>query len=143
MVRHNVTLIGQRANMSCWEAAAAMVMGEGAMCLDPGRAKASPWKGMVASDENVKRFAEQMGLRYHSPKMTRALGALQELIARGPVWVAGAVPTGHAYVVAGYFGNELQIYDPWPPGQGRIYWVRYGDWINKHPLGMVWMLTPR
>jgi hypothetical protein len=75
--------------------------------------------------------------------LTYSSAGLKETIARGPVWVAGAVPSGHAYVIAGYFGDQLEICDPWPPGQGRRYWTSYGAWINKYPLGIVWMLTPR
>lgn len=143
MINHNVQLIPQRENMSCWEAAANMLIGGGPMCLSTGGAAANPWDGMGATDSNIRMFAEHHGFVFHPPRISLTLGGIQDIIERSAVWAAGAVPFGHAYVIAGYNGDQIHIYDPWPVGTGKQYWTSYSEWANKYPLGIVWMLTSR
>lgn len=143
MVNHPIELQAQRSNMGCWEAAAAMIIGGGPMCIDPGAAAADPWVGMEANDINIKAFADHHGFVFHPPRMTHSLEGIQKILSRGPAWTAGAVPSGHVYVIGGYSGKQLHIFDPWPPNVGSVYWVSYSELINKHPFGMVWMLTAR
>ncbi len=143
MVNHNIQLIPQRETMSCWEAAAAMLIGGGAQCLSTGGANANPTDGMEANDNNIRAFAHHHGLFFHPSMRTLTLQGIQQLINRGPVWTAGMVPSGHAYVIGGYSGTQLHIFDPWPVNQGRTYWTSFSEWMNKYPLGMVWFLTPR
>ena len=55
-------------------------------------------------------------------------------------YTAGRGSSGHMIVVAGMRGNTnddesitLRIYDPWPPGRGRVYSVGYARWMREVP----------
>jgi hypothetical protein len=143
-ISHRVRLYGQRTNMTCWSAAATMLLGTN-MSVGPGQASLGPKGGLKPSISNVKTFADGYGLRLHGPQSLTARG-IATLLRRGPIWVAGWVPSGHAVVYAAVHGDGtaqgtlIVIYDPWPPGRGEIRGEIYGDWVRRHPTATTYIL---
>ncbi|MEM7024181.1 MAG: papain-like cysteine protease family protein [Pseudomonadota bacterium] len=142
---HRVTLFAQWTNMSCWSAAATMLFGN--RSVGPGSATLGPSGGLRPSAQNVQQFANSHGLHMHYPQSWTVAGLVKLLRHSGPLWVAGWVPSGHAVVYAGIFGDGtpdgtmLLIYDPWPPGVGNIRGELYGDWVRAHPTATTYILT--
>ncbi len=143
-IAHRIRLYGQPTNMTCWSAAATMLLGTN-MSVGPGDAALGPSGGLNASYNNVKAFADSWGLDFHPPQSWTVRG-IAELLRRGPLWVAGWVPSGHAVVYGSIHGDGtpdgtlIVIYDPWPPGVGRIRGEIYGDWIRRHPTATTYIL---
>lgn len=143
-ISQRVILYGQPTNMTCWSAAATMLLGSN-MSVGPGSANTGPRGGLLPSFSNVQSFADSYGLRMNAPQCWTTQG-VANLLRRGPVWVAGWVPTGHAVVYGGIHGDGapdgtlIVVYDPWPPGRGEIRGEIYGDWVNKHPAATTYIL---
>lgn len=143
-ISQRVKLYGQPTDMTCWSAAATMLLGI-AMSVGPGSAATGPKGGLKPSFSNVKNFADSYGLHMHAPQCW-AVPGIANLLRRGPVWVAGWVPFGHAVVYGAIHGDGtpegtlIVIYDPWPPGRGEIRGELYGDWVNKHPTATTYIL---
>jgi hypothetical protein len=129
---HEIPLVPQVTGMSCWAAAAAMVVGwRDCVDIDPAElARASGrWEeyriGLEATDADV--LARSWGLIIESvPEITP--GTLRRLLERhGPLWVGEASPGLHVVVIAGAFGDgtmdgtRVRIADPWPVGKGERY----------------------
>jgi len=143
-ISHHIILYGQPTNMTCWSAAATMLLGTN-MSVGPGNANTGPHGGLNPSFANVKTFADGYALRMHAPQSWSTQG-IANLIRRGPVWVAGWVPSGHAVVYGGIHGDAtpngtlIIIYDPWPPGRGEVRGEIYGDWVRRHPTATTYIL---
>ena len=143
-ISHRVKLYGQPTRMTCWSAAATMLTGTN-MSYGSGGAAVGPKGGLKPQFKNVQAFAKAHGFRFHSPRSWTVQG-LVELMRRGPVWVAGWVPSGHAVVYGGIHGDGtpggtlILVYDPWPPLKGDIRGELYGDWVNKHPTATTYIL---
>ncbi len=143
-ISHPVTLFPQPTNMTCWSAAASMLFGN--QSVGPGDASLDPSGGLVATFENVQKFADAHGLQMHSPQSWTVQGLADLLRNHGPLWVAGFVPSGHAFVISGMHGDgtpdgtTLTIYDPWPPGVGAIKKVNLAAWIKKYPEATTYIL---
>ncbi|MEE9318976.1 MAG: papain-like cysteine protease family protein [Granulosicoccus sp.] len=143
-VSHRIVPYAQPTNMTCWSAAATMLLGSN-MCVGPGSASTGPMGGLNPSFANIEAFANSYNLRMHAPQSWSTPG-LVNLMRRGPIWVAGWVPSGHAVVYAGIHGDNtpggtlIVIYDPWPPGRGGIRGEIYGDWLRKHPTAATYIL---
>ncbi len=146
-ISHRIQLYGQPTNMTCWSAAATMLLGTN-MSVGPGNAVVGPAGGLNPSFTNVKKFADSLGLHFHAPQSWTVRG-IAELLRRGPLWVAGWVPSGHAVVYGGIHGDGspegtlIVIYDPWPPGIGAIRGEIYGDWVRQHPTATTYILQAR
>ncbi len=143
----NMTLIPQDMNNACWFASARMLLHWANRFRDPFAMEdpiyhsdldrlhcannGLPWAQMV-------QFAQTLGL-IPVPPLTRTPTpqAIWDLLVHfGPLWVDG-VPlddrnnvagVGHVIVIAGIRtrpAQELLIYDPWPPGHGRIRWIPF------------------
>ncbi|MBT3286787.1 MAG: hypothetical protein HN849_06625 [Victivallales bacterium] len=143
-ISHRVKLFPQPTGMTCWSAAATMLFGD--RSVGSGKATVGAKGGLDSSTSNVQLFAKAHGLKMH-PLQSLTTEGLANRLRRGPLWVAGAVPKAHAYVIAAMQGDGtadktfLTLYDPWPPKIGRIRKnVAYGAWMRKYPLGMVYML---
>jgi hypothetical protein len=145
-IEHRVRLYGQPTNMTCWSAAATMLFGTN-MCVGPAGAEMSASGGLKNTPQNIKTFAKNLGLRMHYPQSWTVQG-ITELIRWGPLWVAGMQPSGHAVVIGSLWGDAkadgsgtgMLIYDPWPPGRGRIYPAFYGDRLQQFPLMTMYIL---
>jgi hypothetical protein len=141
-INHPVKLYGQPTSMTCWSAAATMVLGSNA-CIGPGSGTLTASGGLIPA--SVPDFARSLGLQVEYPQCW-TLEGLADLLETGPLWVAGAMPTGHVVVVGSMNGDgtpdgtELTLYDPWPPGAGRVRRVRYGPFLHQYPLATMYII---
>lgn len=138
-----VPLVPQVTGMSCWAAAAAMLIGwRDSVRVDPedvARA-CGRWaeyrEGLEASD--VRGFAAAWQLIAERPAAIDAAHLHRLLTANGPLWVGEASPGLHVVVVTGMVGNgsdagtRLRILDPWPVGRGERYLIPVGDLARTH-----------
>jgi hypothetical protein len=124
-VRYEVPLVPQQAGMSCWAAAAAMVVAwRDGVAVDPSELAAGSgrWREYQAGLQNDdSRFFEVWGLATE-PAQSFSVAGFRELLERyGPLWVASADAGPHVRVVAGMSGDggrdstTLTILDPWEP----------------------------
>jgi hypothetical protein len=143
-IEHRVQLYGQPTNMTCWSAAATMLLGTN-QSIGPGRAATGATGGLSPDQANVEVFARGLGLRVEAPQSWMVAG-LAAILRRGPLWVGGAVPTLHACVFGAMWGTGqadgtvILIYDPWPPGQGSIYPMAYDTWMQTYPMATTYIL---
>lgn len=138
-----VPLIPQVTGMSCWAAAAAMLIGwRDSIWVDPADvARASGrWAqyrdGLETSD--IRGFAASWQLCAERPAQLDA-ARLRELLARnGPLWIGEASPGLHVIVVAGMVGDGtdrgtmLRVLDPWPIGRGERYSIPVVELARSH-----------
>ena len=135
---HEVPLVPQLTGMSCWAAAAAMIIGwRDCLDIDPEEvARASGYwsdyrDGMHPND--IDAFAHTWGLHV-APVESLTVARLRELLERnGPLWVGEASEGLHVVVVAGAFGDGtpdgtfVRVLDPWPAGRGERYTLTMAD----------------
>jgi hypothetical protein len=118
-VHYDIDLFPQPTGMTCWSAAATMVLGN--MSVGPGKAALYVEGGLKENPKNIKKFADQYGLVVEYGATWTAKGIADLLRRYGPLWVGGKLPSLHAIVVSGIEGSNdtdatLTIFDPWPPG---------------------------
>lgn len=129
---HEVPLVPQVTGMSCWAAAAAMLIGwRDCIAVDPGEVAraAGRWEeyGAGLEPKDVGSFARTWGLVMEPHAPLDAPRLLRLLSAHGPLWIGEASPGLHVVVVTGMVGDgtdegsELRIADPWPVGRGERY----------------------
>jgi hypothetical protein len=138
-----VPLVPQVTGMSCWAAAAAMLIGwRDSVHVDPedvARA-CGRWAeyrdGLEASD--VRGFAAAWQLVAERPATLDAAQLHALLAANGPLWVGEASPGLHVVVVSGLVGDgsdagtRLRVLDPWPVGRGERYLIPVSDLARTH-----------
>lgn len=121
-----VPLLGQTTDMSCWSAAASMILGN--MSVGPGGGSLGPTGGLLTNTASLHAFAE--GLGWEALNYSPGVGELVEIVNRTPVWIAAEGPSfGHAVVLSGVYsdgthtgdGVLFRIHDPWPVGVGSVY----------------------
>jgi N-acetylmuramoyl-L-alanine amidase len=135
---HEVPMVPQLTGMSCWAAAAAMIVGW-RDCIDVRPEEvalgAGAWEeyrdGLEPS--NVDALARTFGLVIETPRIYSVEGVRALLERFGPLWV-GAGPTGlHVIVVSGMYGDGspdgtfVRVLDPWPLGRGERYTLSFSD----------------
>ncbi|WP_240096778.1 peptidoglycan-binding protein [Thermomonas flagellata] len=134
---HPIRLFGQPDGMSCWSAAATMILGN-TMSVGRGRASLGLRGGIIADLDNLDTFAR--GLGWRMPNRSLGVQELVGLLLRMPLWIGtiyrdGANHLGgHAVVLSGVYsdgdpsgqGTMVRIHDPWPPGRGTVY----GSFVN-------------
>lgn len=139
---HEVPLVPQLTGMSCWAAAAAMIIGwRDCLVIDPEEvARASGrWSdyrdGMHPHD--IDSFARAWGLSVEAAG-TLTVARLRELLERnGPLWVGEASAGLHVIVVAGAFGDGtrdgtfVRVLDPWPAGRGERYTLTAAELLDS------------
>jgi hypothetical protein len=156
LVTHPVRVRAQRKSAHCWSAAASMLLGG----IEPsaGQAKTERRGSLVAEDDNVVLFGQGLGWDFLPPQ---AHGEdLLPALRRAPLWMggdsfqtAGTAGAIHALVLGGIYYYELgemtvsvlKVYDPWPIGQGRIYFM---DPVRPQlpggsRFGVRWFLSPK
>lgn len=150
-INHRVRLFPQPNNMTCWSAAATMLLAN--TSVGSGRAAVGASGGLASDQRNISVFARDLGLTMHAP-MTWTVQGLAGLLGRGPLWVGGvqplgsvkAVQSGHVVVVGSMWGTGeadgtiLQIYDPWPVAIGSVYGTFYSERIAGAPLWTTYIL---
>jgi hypothetical protein len=140
-IYHPTELVPQPDGHSCWSAAGTMIVGNMSLDVDANMKNA---KGELLIN-SIDKFASLYGLKVQ-PQQSYSIQGLVELLSKGPIWVGGLVPTGHAFVIAGIRGNgttrgtNLIQYDPWPPSQGAIREINYVGFMKKYPLAMMVVL---
>lgn len=135
---HEVPLVEQLTGMSCWAAAAAMLVGwRDRIHIDAPEVARGAGRSEAYRDglepRDVETFARAWGLRVARPREL-SVGELRALLAEhGPLWVGEASPGLHVIVVAGMYGDGspdgsfVRIADPWPVGRGERYTLSFRE----------------
>jgi N-acetyl-anhydromuramyl-L-alanine amidase AmpD len=155
----DVEAVPQLTGVSCWAAAAAMVVGwRDMISIDPselarreGRWSEYGETGLYTNDND--EFARAWGLAVEPPMTYTIEGFAQLLRDNGPLWVGRLVDgsSGHAVTVIGVTGDgspdgtEVIFHDPWPPDQGtpssrvsyRTFMTEFEDFVTVDPDGRV------
>ena len=123
---HPVQIFGQPSTVTCWSAAATMLLGTNQSVTAPAANLSGG--GLITSTADYDAFARSNGLRLlqFSPDVRTLVG----IVRQNPVWI-GESGTGwaHAVVLSGVFsdgdnrgvGTLFRIHDPWPVNVGNIY----------------------
>ncbi len=145
---HEVPLVPQVTGMSCWAAAAAMLIGwRDSIAVDPGEVAraAGRWEEYSAGLEpkDVGSFARTWGLLMAPTAPLDAARLLRLLSEHGPLWVGEASPGLHVVVVTGMVGDgtddgsQLRIADPWPVGRGERYRLPVRALLASHQAAAI------
>lgn len=145
---HEVPLVPQVTGMSCWAAAAAMLIGwRDSIAVDPGEVAraAGRWVEYSAGLEprDVGSFARTWGLLMEPTAPLDAARLLRLLSEHGPLWVGEASPGLHVVVVTGMVGDgtddgsQLRIADPWPVGRGERYRLPVRALLASHQAAAI------
>lgn len=139
---HEVPLVHQLTGMSCWAAAAAMLVGwRDCVPIDPEQVARGAGRWQAYRDgltpEDVYTLAHAWSLVVEPPRRYN-VGDLRELLEQfGPLWVGEASPGLHVVVIAGMSGDgtpegtRLRIADPWPIGKGERYSITFSEWAQR------------
>ncbi len=138
-----VPLVPQVTGMSCWAAAAAMLIGwRDSIHVDPAHVARAcgRWAeyrdGLEAGD--VRGFAAAWQLVAARPAPFDATQLHTLLATHGPLWVGEASPGLHVVVLSGIVGDgsdagtQLRVLDPWPVGRGERYTIPVRDLARTH-----------
>ena len=137
-LRYEVPLVAQTTEMSCWAAAAAMVVGwrdQTAIDTEEIARGTGRWQAYREGlqPDDVATLARVWELTIEAPR-TYASADLETLLRRcGPLWVGQADPDLHVICVVGVSGDgtangtQVQVNDPWPPGRGERYSLSLGE----------------
>jgi hypothetical protein len=138
-----VPLVPQVTGMSCWAAAAAMLIGwRDSVHVDPEEVARAcgRWAeyrdGLEVSD--VRGFAAAWHLIAERPAAIDARQLHRMLTAHGPLWIGEASPGLHVVVVTGMVGDgsdhgtRLRVLDPWPIGRGERYSIPVAELARTH-----------
>ena len=135
---HEVPLVEQLTGMSCWAAAAAMVVGwRDRIHIDAAQVAGGAGRLQAYRDglepRDVETFARAWGLEVGYLRELTVGEVRRLLAAHGPLWVGEASPGLHVVVVAGMYGDGtvegsfVRIADPWPVGSGERYTLAFRD----------------
>jgi hypothetical protein len=137
----DVELVAQPTDWSCWAASASMVVGWrdrvsiNSAEIAAGTAHWVPYadvkKGLYPSD--IDELAVAWRLTAQPPQSYSVEGFRALMASHGPLWIGVAVPSGHAIVAYGMYGDgmpsstKVRVLDPWPPGRGERYDMTFAD----------------
>lgn len=135
---HEVPLVHQTTGMSCWAAAAAMIVGW-RDCIDVDAEEVARgsdrWEAYREGLEphDVDGLAKAWGLVVE-PSRAYSVADLRALLERyGPLWMGEASPGLHVIVIAGMYGDGtprgtfVRVADPWPIGVGERYTIPFAE----------------
>ncbi|MGH7451620.1 MAG: papain-like cysteine protease family protein, partial [bacterium] len=163
---NDVELMPQLTTMSCWAAAAAIIIGwrdrisinETEVAKDSGRWQA--YQNLIGlAYEDTPAFARDWGLAIEPPQSYSIDGFREMLERNGPLWVGAITPMDHVIVVTGMYSNGnsdgsdtyVRIFDPWgrtpgnpnapgaydpTPGQGSRYVLSWPEFIRQYEAGV-------
>ncbi len=136
-MKHNVPLIPQTSDNSCWAASIAMILGwkrkmtipDEIIAKNPGGKNymTSYTKGLDPKDKYILRAN---GFEIDAPQCYLVNTINKLLINKGPLWVATWAPGPHIRVVTGLTGNTLFINDPAPVGKGSQYPLTFSKFFG-------------
>jgi hypothetical protein len=131
-LEHRVTLFGQPTGMTCWSAAATMILGN--MSVGSGAAQTDTTGGLNPDIDNIETFLAGLGWRLLNNQSAPPISTFINGLSVGPLWVAFEGGTfKHAVVASAIWGDRtddgtvMRIHDPWPPGRGTLYGTTYTD----------------
>jgi hypothetical protein len=141
-VWNEVPLVPQLTGMSCWAAAAAMIIGwRDVLVVNPEEVAqgAGRWaeyrEGLHPLQ--LEEFARAWGLRVE-PSRDWTVRGLQSVLERnGPVWLGEASPGLHSIVVTGMYGDgtpegtHVRVNDPWPVDRGERYTLTWSQLMKN------------
>lgn len=153
--RWEVEPVPQLTDITCWAAAASMVVGwRDLISINPTEiaAGAGPWAKYSAGlrADNRDEFADMWDLAV-APPQSYTVEGFRDLLHNGPLYIAVRVPSGHAVCVYGLSGDGtrdgtfVHYHDPWPPGVGapdqvktfEQFMAEYEDYATSDPTGRV------
>lgn len=156
-VHHRVTPFGQPDHVTCWSAAATIMLGN--RSVGAGSARTGTDGGLGSQIDNVEQFLRSLGWHMVNNGTSPSASSLIRAVQRGPLWVSfvGTENFGHAVVISGYHTNAagdedatvFDIQDPWPPGRGAAYpttyrgrqaWLRNG--MQRRPAAIQYAAQP-
>ncbi|MGD0460175.1 MAG: papain-like cysteine protease family protein [Terriglobia bacterium] len=130
VILHNVNLVAQWTDSTCWSAALSMLLGGAPACMSPGRAAVSPQvrgddglyhggglynDSILSRPENTRAFADSYGLTLLHATSWMPDGLAGQLRAHGPLmmnmlwnaprFVMGKGSPGHMVIIAGIRGD--------------------------------------
>ena len=153
-ITHSVRLFPQPTGMTCWSAAATMILGN--MSVGPGGATLGQTGGLNPTPQNIEQFGRSLGWRIYHPQ-TWTVAGLTELVRRKPVWAVGGgfnqsgdIGWLHAIVLSALWsdgaadasGTVLRIHDPWPPNVGAVYSRFYRGTVDGFDFISMYVLQP-
>jgi len=140
-VWNEVPLVPQLSGMSCWAAAAAMLIGwRECVDVDPeeiarGAGRWEDYRDGLRADD-IGTLARACGLTAE-PIERLSVARLRELLeGYGPLWVGEAHSGLHVVVITGAGGDGtpdgtmVRVADPWPPGQGSRYTISFRELVR-------------
>ncbi|MFM0631241.1 N-acetylmuramoyl-L-alanine amidase [Paraburkholderia xenovorans] len=141
-----VESIAQPTGLSCWAAAASMVIGwRDRVSLTPEAVATicSRPLGAALKAVNFEAFAREMGLSYEYPVCYTVDGFRTLIENKGPLWVFALVPSGHAIVVTGLYSDGsrtfVRITDPWDRDIGAP--GAPGGYLPTHATGSRYIMS--
>jgi hypothetical protein len=137
-VWHEVPMVEQLTGMSCWAAAAAMIVGwRGCFAIESEEVAVGAGRWHAYRDglepRDVEAFARTWGLVVARPVEMSVAEIRQLLETYGPLWVGEASPGLHVIVLTGMYGDAtphgtfVRIADPWPIGSGERYTIPFAE----------------
>lgn len=131
---HAVTGFGQPTGMTCWSAAATMMVGNSS--VGPGGATLTASGGLDTAIANIETFVREQGWRLINNMSSPPALTVVRAVAHGPVWVAfQGNGFAHAVVLSAVYsdgdadgtGTVFRVHDPWPPNSrnGTVYGTTY------------------
>ena len=142
-VYHEVPLVAQRSGMSCWAAAAAMIVAwRDCLDVDPeaiarGSGRWAEYREGLLPDD-VESLARAFRLVIEAPRSYDPR-ALREMLERwGPLWMGEASPGLHVIVVTGIEGDDtvdgtrVRVCDPWPDNRGERYVRTFHELLTSY-----------
>jgi hypothetical protein len=131
-VWNEVPMVPQLTGMSCWAAAAAMIVGwRDRVVVSPEEVASGSgrWgayeEGLLPAD--VETLARTWELSVEPARDWNVESLRERLEEVGPLWLGEASPGLHSIVVTGIYGDGspdgtfVRINDPWPVGRGERY----------------------
>ena len=135
-------LVPQLTGMSCWAAAAAMIVGwrdripVSAEEVASGSGHWAAYRDGLAP-RDVPSLAKAWGLVLETPRAMTIPYLLELLREKGPLWVGEATPGLHSIVLSGLYGDGtpdgtfVRINDPWPEGKGARYHRTFTEFLRN------------
>lgn len=141
-VWNEVPLVPQLTGMSCWAAAAAMLVGwRERIAVDAREVArgAGHWRAFKDGlmPEDVGELARAWQLTITDAEVFDAERLYELLCEFGPLWLGEASPGLHAIVVTGLYGDGsadgsfVRVNDPWPIARGERYVLSFGELLEN------------
>ena len=144
-VWNEVPLLPQLTGMSCWAAAAAMIVSwRDRIAIDPEEVARGIGQWTAYRDglhpHDVSALADRWGLIAEATRAWSVADLRRLLETRGPLWMGEASPGLHSIVVTGIYGDGtpegsfVRVNDPWPIGQGERYVISFRQLMQNFQM---------